>query len=82
MIKDYFIKTVTDAINSTIKDEALGELKEFNDNLGCEKPKNPDFGDFAINISSLARGARMAPPKIAEEIDKRIQKDFNIYLYK
>ena len=64
MIKDYFIKTVKDAINSAIKDEALGELKEFDGILGCEKPKNLDFGDFAINVSSLARGAKMAPPKI------------------
>lgn len=75
MIKNYFIKIVQDAIKSAIKENVLGELKEFDGTLGCEKPKNLDFGDFAINVSSLAKGARMAPPKIAEEIVKRIQKD-------
>ncbi len=36
--------------------------------LIIEKPKNAEFGDFAVNISSLARNAKMAPPIIANVI--------------
>ncbi|MBR6126296.1 arginine--tRNA ligase, partial [bacterium] len=36
--------------------------------LLIEKPKNTDFGDFAVNISSLARSAKIAPPMIAQAI--------------
>lgn len=41
-------------------------------NLVLEKPKNPEHGDFAVNVSSLARYAKMPPPKIAETIAKYI----------
>ena len=43
--------------------------------LSVEKPKNPDFGDFAINVSSLARSARIAPPMIANSILEFIDKE-------
>jgi arginyl-tRNA synthetase len=37
-------------------------------NLVVEKPKNPDFGDFALNVSALARNAKIAPPMIANAV--------------
>lgn len=43
-------------------------LPEYDGSLPLEKPKNPDFGDFAVNVSPLAKYAKMPPPKIAEAI--------------
>ena len=43
--------------------------------MSVEKPKNPDFGDFAINVSSLARSARITPPMIANSILEFIDKE-------
>ena len=43
--------------------------------LIVEKPKNPDFGDFAVNVSSLARSAKIAPPMIAQAIVENLTKE-------
>jgi arginyl-tRNA synthetase len=70
MLKDFFLNEVENAINKAINANKLGQMKEYqNDTLSSvEKPKNTDFGDFAINVSGLARLARLAPPQIANEI--------------
>lgn len=68
MLRDFFLEEVENAINKAIADKKLGEMTDFQGNLSVEKPKNTEFGDFAINVSALARLARLAPPKIAEEI--------------
>jgi len=36
--------------------------------LRLERPRNPEHGDYAVNVSFLARHTKMAPPKIAEMI--------------
>ena len=80
MIKDYFINNIECAIEKAISEEKLGEMKEFNrGSLVVEKPKNADFGDFAINVSSLARFARIAPPAIANAIISYINQEDNEY---
>ena len=72
MLRKYFENVVLDAIKKTEFSDSIdfGELK-----LNCEIPKNRDFGDFAINVSSLSKVLRMAPPviagKIAENMDKK-----------
>lgn len=69
MLKDFFLKEVEDAINKAIKSEKLGQMGLQDEyNLIIEKPKNPEFGDFAVNVSSLARMAKIAPPMIANAI--------------
>jgi len=68
MLKDFFLNEVENAINKAIEAKKLGEMTEFQGSLSVEKPKNIEFGDFAVNVSSLAKVARLAPPKIAEEI--------------
>ncbi len=73
MIKDYFIEITKNAIKEAIKNSELNQAKELDFELVCEAPKNKDFGDFAINISALARTAKMAPPLIAQTIIKYIQ---------
>lgn len=36
------------------------------DSLKLERPRNRAHGDYAVNVSSLARWAKLAPPQIAE----------------
>ena len=80
MIKDYFLNKIENAIEKAIQEDKLGEMKEYEKGtLNTEKPKNSEFGDFAINVSSLARYARMAPPVIANKILEYIDKEDNEY---
>jgi len=69
MLKDFFLNEVKVAIKKAIENSKLGQMgvnDEFT--LIIEKPKNPEFGDFAVNVSSLARVAKIAPPMIAQAI--------------
>ena len=69
MLKDFFLNEVKCAIKKAIEAGKLGQMglsDEFS--LIIEKPKNADFGDFAVNVSSLARVAKIAPPMIANAI--------------
>lgn len=80
MIKDYFLNEIETAIEKAIADNKLGEMKEYvRGTLSTERPKNADFGDFAINVSSLARFAKMAPPMIANTVVSYIEKNDNEY---
>lgn len=79
MIKDFFVETVKTAIDRAVENKKLGQMTENKATLVCETPKNPEFGDFAINVSSLAREAKIAPPLIAQAIVDFIeQKDFSV----
>ena len=76
MLKDFFLKEVEFGVKEAIKSGTLGQMgtdDEFT--LIVEKPKNPDFGDFAVNVSSLARVAKIAPPMIANAIVEKLSKD-------
>ena len=80
MIKDYFLNEIETAIEKAIKDNKLGKMKEYTrGSLSTERPKNADFGDFAINVSSLARFARIAPPVIAKNILEYVEQEDNEY---
>lgn len=80
MIKDYFIDKIENAVIKAIEDKKLGQMSEYTKgSLVVEKPKNPDFGDFAVNVSSLARSAKIAPPIIANAIVEQIEKEDNEY---
>lgn len=80
MLRDYFINKLEDAIIKAIDANKLGQMSEYNKgSLPVEKPKNPDFGDLAVNVSSLARNARIAPPMIANAILEFIDKEDNEY---
>ena len=73
MKKDFFAQCVRGAIDKAIENNKLGELKENSFSPVCEIPKNTNFGDYAINVSSLARNAKMAPPVIAQNIAEFIK---------
>lgn len=80
MIRDYFLKRIEKAVDSAINANKLGQMSEYlTGTLSVEKPKNPDFGDYAINVSSLARSAKIAPPMIANAIVEFIDKEDNEY---
>lgn len=80
MIKDYFLNNVENALKNAILKGNLGQMNDYTPNsLVVEKPKNPDFGDFAVNVSSLARVARIAPPAIANAIVAEIDDKDNEY---
>ena len=76
MLKEYFLNKVSSAIVNLVKEEKLGQMKESDSfELQAEIPKNTQFGDFAVNISSLARYAKLPPVKIAELVSDAIEKD-------
>lgn len=80
MLRDYFLNKVENAIEKAIIANKLGQMTEYTKGtLSVEKPKNSDFGDFAINVSSLARSARIAPPMIANAIVEFIDKEDSDY---
>ena len=80
MIKDYFLNKVENAIEEAIKANKLGQMTEYErGTLVVERPKNADFGDYAVNVSMLARNAKIAPPMIANAIVEFIEKDDNEY---
>ena len=80
MLKDYFLNIIKDSIDTLINNNELGQMTRDSEySLQVEIPKNQEFGDFAVNVSSLARHAKLAPVKIAELIsEKIIKKDFDV----
>ena len=76
MLKDYFLNEVDNAIKKAIELGKLGQMTvEDKFSLIIEKPKNADFGDFAVNVSSLARSAKIAPPMIAQAVVEFLSKE-------
>ena len=76
MLRDYFLNKIENAIEKAVAAGKLGQMSEYvKGSLPVEKPKNADFGDFAINVSSLARSAKIAPPMIANAIVEFIEPD-------
>lgn len=71
MLKEFFLTEVENAVQNAIKDNKLGQMSEYTlGTLSVEKPKNSEFGDFAINVSALARFARLSPAQIAQGINE------------
>lgn len=66
MLKQYILDVTSDAIKNAAKNGKLNQMKETDEFvLNAEIPKNEEFGDIAINVSSLARYSKMGPPQIA-----------------
>ena len=82
MLKNYFIDITKKAVNEAVKDNKLSNMTDVDITkleLVCDTPKNKEFGDFAINISSLARFAKMSPAQIAQIICEYIkEQNFSI----
>lgn len=80
MLKEYFLNKVTEAVKKLSKNGLLGQMTEFdNFSLSAEVPKNTQFGDFAVNVSSLAKYTKLPPIQTAKIIAAEIsQTDFDI----
>ena len=80
MLRDYFLNKVEDALIKAVSQNKVGQMSEYQKgSLIVERPKNADFGDFAVNVSSLARNTKIAPPMIANAILEYIDKEDNEY---
>jgi arginyl-tRNA synthetase len=66
MFKDLVLEKVNSAV-AKLEFEGAEAIS-----LRVETPKNPEFGDFAVNVSPLAKVARMAPPLIAQKVVENI----------
>ena len=65
-------RLVGEATSKAVADGALPAL-DVPEDVGVERPQNPDHGDFATNIAmKLARTARMSPLEIARLIAERL----------
>ena len=73
MLREFFLNEVNLAVKKLIEQGKLGTMKsEDSYNLQSEIPKNAQFGDFAVNVSSLSRYTKLAPVKTAELIAEEI----------
>ena len=76
MLKEYFLDKVTASVKELVEQGKLGQMKtEDAFSFQADVPKNTQFGDFAVNVASLARYARLAPPVIAQTIADNIKAD-------
>lgn len=76
MLKDFFLNEVKNGIKKAAACGKLGQMStDEKFSLIVEKPKNSDFGDFAVNVSSLARSAKIAPPMIANAVAAELPKE-------
>lgn len=75
MIKEFFENKVIEAVKKASLDEKLEGLSDIELSFMCETPKNLEFGDYAINVASLSRYAKMAPPMIANILAGYIEKE-------
>jgi len=67
MLREFFLNEVKDAVKHAANKGILGQMTGLEDfSLLSEVPKNPEFGDFAVNISSLSRYTKLPPAKTAE----------------
>ena len=76
MLKEYFLEKVNKSVTELVEAGKLGQMKpEDTFSFQTDVPKNTQFGDFAVNVASLARYARLAPPVIAQTIADNIKAD-------
>ncbi len=76
MLKKRILETVYGAVRAAAAENKLGQMTAQDEfKLVTETPKNPEFGDFAVNISSLARSAKLAPPVIANIVKEFVELD-------
>ena len=76
MLKKLILEEVSKSINKAVSEQKLGAMTPIDSyKLVTEIPKNLSFGDFAVNVSSLARYAKLPAPQIAQTIKNYIQLD-------
>jgi len=69
MLKHHIAQTLKQSITAVAAD--LNHLPTDNGALAClkvERPRHPEHGDYAVNVSPLAKLTKMPPPQIAQAI--------------
>lgn len=61
-----FKDSILDKVNKAVAKSNFEGSEQIS--LKVETPKNAEFGDFAVNVSPLAKVAKMAPPLIAQKV--------------
>lgn len=84
MFKDFFLGEVEKAIENAIKDGKMNQMQSYEKGtLSVEKPKNADFGDFAVNIAKLSKLARLTFDEITSIIEQYLnEKDYEVKIVK
>ena len=75
MFKDLILNKIESAVTKAVQAGQLPEMEDYQKLLRCEIPKNAEYGDFAVNVSPLAKFAKKAPVQIAQIITDNM--DFN-----
>lgn len=71
-----FKDSILDKVNQAVVKANFEGAQDIS--LRVETPKNAEFGDFAVNVSPLAKVAKMAPPMIAQKVVDNIDFDGEI----
>lgn len=74
MIRNIIFDEVINAVSKAASSGSLGELNVHDaSSLSVEKTRNPQFGDYAVNVSPLSRFAKIPPVKIAEAVVANVE---------
>ncbi len=74
MLKKLIFQKIINAIEKAVSSGNLGQMSDTSTvNIVVEKTKNPEFGDYAVNVSPLARYAKLSPDRIAGAIIASIE---------
>jgi len=65
-----FKDSILEKVNQAIAKSGFAGAEDIT--LRVETPKNAEFGDFAVNVSPLAKVAKTAPPLIAQKVAENI----------
>ncbi len=77
MIRDQIKSAIDQALAHQADDLHLNSPEiEIQGLLNVERPRHGTFGDYAINVSPLAKYARKAPPQIASQIMDQLGNHF------
>lgn len=74
-LKEFFEQKVNEAFNTIKEEKKLDIPLDVEVNFQCEIPKNIEFGDFAINVSSLSKYAKKPPVFIANVLKENIKEE-------
>jgi len=66
MIKQHLMRHLREILAEALEAFNLSSVDEGVSALNIERPRQADHGDYAINVSPLARFAKKAPPVIAQ----------------
>ncbi len=79
MLKNFFVKTVKEAVKKALNEGKINGVEDISSlPFICSAPKNPEFGDFAINVSFLSKFLKLPPAEIANIVKEYIKGD-NFY---